>query len=169
MGTLRDRLEFDPHRGEVRDGPRRYLLMRADVLMGALRRLDGHARALALTALADAVREHGADSLRAYRRGLPDDDALLAATIAAAADLGWGAWRIERKPQRLMLVVANSPFAAGFGAAEQPVCAPIAGMLGALAQSTHARGDATVGVEEIACAACGAAECRFEARIAEST
>ena len=47
MGALRDRLAWDEGRGALQDGPRRYLMMRPDVLMGMLRRLPPEARAQA--------------------------------------------------------------------------------------------------------------------------
>jgi predicted hydrocarbon binding protein len=159
---LRDRLDWSALDGAVHDGPRRYLLMRPDVLMGVLRRLPPPARALAAAAFADSVAEHGADSIRAYFRQVGEDpSALLAATARAAADLGWGAWTFEPGPRRLGLVVRSSPFAAGHGPADAPVCTPIAGMLRAVAA-------VAAGVEceavELRCAACGAPDCGFEAR-----
>ena len=36
MASLRDRLQWGPQAGQLHDGPRRYLMMRPDVLMGAL-------------------------------------------------------------------------------------------------------------------------------------
>jgi hypothetical protein len=159
---LRARLAWSTPDGAILDGPRRYLLMRPDVLMGTLRRLPAPARALALAAFADSVAEHGADSLRAYFRDTGGDPpALLAATAAAAADLGWGAWTFEAGPCRLGLVVHSSPFAAGHGASESPVCAPIVGMLRAVA--AVAAGVACDALE-VHCAACGAPACRLEAR-----
>lgn len=159
---LRERLAWDTAAGRVSDGPRRYLMMRPDVLMGALRGLPAPARAAVLDAFARSVAEHGADSIRAYFRQVGEDpSALLAASAAAAADLGWGAWTFEPGRGRLGLVVEGSPFAEGFGAADAPVCAPVRGMLQAVA-------GVACGVEadavELQCAACGAPRCRFEAR-----
>jgi predicted hydrocarbon binding protein len=127
-----------------------------------LRRLPPEARAQALAAFADSVAAHGADSIRAYFRQVGEDpSALLAATVAAAADLGWGTWRFETDRDRLGLAVDASPFAAGFGTADAPVCAPIAGMLQAVA--TVSTGIDCEAVER-RCVACGAPRCEFEAR-----
>jgi predicted hydrocarbon binding protein len=161
-GPLRERLAWDSARGRIADGPRRYLMMRPDVLMGALRGLAAPVRATALDAFARSVAEHGADSIRAYSREVgADPAALLAATVSAAADLGWGAWTFEPGRGRLGLVVAGSPFAEGWGAADAPVCAPVRGMLQAVSS-------VAVGLDadahELECAACGAPACRFEAR-----
>jgi predicted hydrocarbon binding protein len=72
------------------------------------------------------------------------------------------------------LEVRASPFVAGWheaggGAAETPVCAPVAGLLAALT-SEVLQGDVTA--EELHCAACtldaaagGDNACRFEARL----
>lgn len=160
-GALADRLRWLPD-GSIHDGPRRYLMMRPDVLMGTIRRLPPEARAQVLAAFADSVAAHGIDSIRAYFRQVGEDPAaLLASTVAAAADLGWGAWVFEPGRNRLGLSVASSPFAAGHGPADAPVCAPIAGMLLAVAAvATGIDGEAV----ETACVACGAPRCVFEAR-----
>lgn len=159
---LRERLAWDVARGQVADGPRRYLLMRPDVLMGTVRRLPPPLRAAVLDAFADSVAEHGADSIRAYFRAVGEDpSALLAASAAAAADLGWGAWTFEPGRGRLGLEVDASPFAQGWGPADAPVCAPVRGMLRAIASvSLGVDADAA----EVACVSCGAPRCRFEAR-----
>ena len=158
---LRERLRWTPD-GAVHDGPRRYLLMRPDVPMGLLRRPPEPARAQAFAAFADSVTEHGVDSIRAYFRQVGEDpSALLATTAAAAADLGWGAWRFEPGRARLGLAVEGSPFAAGHGPSDAPVCAPIAGMLRAVASVSTG---IDVDVTETACVACGAPRCEFQAR-----
>jgi hypothetical protein len=160
--TLRDRLSWTPEDGAIHDGPRRYLMMRPDVLMGVPRRLPEVMRTAVLAAFAESVAEHGIDSIRAYFRQVGEDPpALLAATAGAAADLGWGAWRFTPGRMRLGLTVEASPFAAGYGPAETPVCAPIAGLMRAVA--TVATG-IDVDVVELRCMACGAPRCEFEAR-----
>ena len=151
---LRQRLQWDG--AAVHDGPRRYLLMRPDVLMGAALRLDGAARAALFDALAASTAQHGSDSLRAYAAQVGGDAAaLLEATASAAADLGWGRWTLQRLDDALQLDVHDSPFAAGWRAAAgtdapHSVCAPIRGMFTALAAQVQ---DAPVQVEETACAA----------------
>lgn len=158
---LAQRLTFDTERGEIRDQTRRYLMLRADVLMGMLRRLDQPARQAALGAFAAAVAEHGQDSVLAYLDHLDGDrDRLLIAMQEAAADLGWGRWRFERVAGTLRLTVENSPFAAGFGASHEAVCAPIAGMLQAIGAVVF---EADAASTELRCAAAGAAACVFEA------
>jgi uncharacterized protein len=159
--SLRERLVADAAAGRIDDGPRRYLMMRPDVLMGMLRRLEPEARENALQAFADSVAEHGGDSIDAYFRAAGQDvDALLEATAGAAADLGWGVWRFERARGALALQVADSPFAAGFGPAPAPVCAPINGMLRAVARVVLGP---DAGARETRCAASGHGRCEFEA------
>lgn len=136
--SLRERLQWSGD-GAVHDGPRRYLVMRPDVLMGAAARLDAAGRSAWLAAMVDSARQQGGDSLRAYRQaGAADAATLLATTEAAAADLGWGRWTLALSGDTLQLEVAHSPFAAGWHAAAAslapaPVCAPIQGLLAALA------------------------------------
>ena len=177
MVSLRERLVFDAGAGTVHDGPRRYLLMRPDVLMGMFARLDPAMRATALHAFAASAEEQGGDSLAAYFASLGHDgDALLEATAAAAADLGWGRWSFRRDGEALRLSVTDSPFAHGLvasAAGHGPVraCAPIRGLLAAAARLVlpPARGrgaDDAYGVEaeELACVAAGDACCEFVAR-----
>lgn len=157
---LRERLRWSG--GALHDGPRRYLMMRPDVLMGLLRRLPPAERARAADAFAESVADHGVDSIRAYFRQVGEDpSALLASTAAAAADLGWGRWSFVPAPGRLGLRVDDSPFAAGYGASDVPVCAPIRGLLRAVA-GVAAGVDADV--DERRCVARGDACCEFEAR-----
>ena len=163
--SLKDRLCFDAAAGTVHDGPRRYLLMRPDVLMGMFRRLEPPVRASAMDALAASIQEHGADSLRAYLAHVGGDvDALLDATAQAAADLGWGRWHVGRVGHELELAVTDSPFVAGYGVSVTPVCAPVRGMFAALAALVMGQ---PVHVQEHACAATGAAQCAFTARAAQ--
>jgi hypothetical protein len=165
---LRERLHW--HDGAVHDGPRRYLMMRPDVLMGAVAALDDGARAALLAAWASSTQRHGGASLQAYAQQVGGDaHALMAATSAAAADLGWGDWALRPEPWGLSLQVAGSPFVDGWRSAAGvpaagPVCAPIRGMLAALAGLLTG---GVVQVDEVNCAATqadGACHCRFEAR-----
>jgi len=168
--SLRERLSWQD--GAVHDGPRRYLMMRPDVLMGAVAALDDAARAALLAAWAETTRMHGGASLQAYAQQLGGDaDALIAATVAAAADLGWGSWALQREPWGLSLQVVNSPFVTGWRAAAaqaalRPVCAPVRGMLAALGAALLPGGTS---VAETDCAAQHddpSCPCRFEARSA---
>jgi crotonobetainyl-CoA:carnitine CoA-transferase CaiB-like acyl-CoA transferase/predicted hydrocarbon binding protein len=145
-----------------RDGEIRYLRLRADTLMGMFRHLPAPARAQAFAALVRASAEHGGDSARRYlESGSGDTAALLARIEKTAGEFGWGNWRFsERSAARLALEVADSPFAAGYGAAETEVCAPITGMLQAVAGLVFG---AACEAREIECCARGAAHCRFEA------
>lgn len=165
---LRDRLHWQD--GAVHDGPRRYLMMRPDVLMGALAALDDAARTAMLAAWTASTQRHGGQSLQAYAQQVGTHaDALMTATAAAAADLGWGDWTLRQAPWGLSLQVAGSPFVDGWraaagGPASAPVCAPIRGMLTALAGLLPG---GPLQVDEVHCAAMqadGACHCRFEAR-----
>jgi hypothetical protein len=173
---LRERLQFDAARGALSDGPRRYMLMRTDSLMGTLRLLDSATRDLVLEALAQSTLRFGGDSLRAYAANAPGDpQALIAATVDAASDLGWGQWTVRQRGETLQVLVLHSPFAAGWLASDtrkEPrtdplrdpsapaVCAPIRGMIAALAGTL---GWAGVQVQELSCAAQGHTDCRFVA------
>jgi len=155
--ALRERLTWDPAQGRICDGPRRYLLMRPDVLMGAVVAMAPLARRSFLSSMEESTCEHGADSLRAYAQMVQGDRrALIDATAAAAADLGWGRWAISLEHGGLQLEVLDSPFVAGWQAASdgrvsgEPVCAPNRGMLRALADVVL---EGHVEVQETDCAA----------------
>ncbi len=160
---FRQRLAFDPASGELRDGDTRYVMLREDSLMGLFRRLPAPARTDAFNAFAASVSEHGARSAARYRARAGESGDLLATIAATAAQLGWGLWRFSRtEAGELQLEVKNSPFARGYGASSEAVCAPITGMLGAVASMVF---DAPVEAEEDLCASAGGALCRFSARL----
>lgn len=153
---------LDEGRGEWRDGNARYLLIRSDSLMGMFHRLPPVARRDALSALAASVAEAGGHSAARYRAVDANDEALLRRVGEVAPRLGWGLWTFERPaPDELRLEVANSPFAAAFGKSAEPVCAPILGMLSALAGMAMG---GPVTTEEISCATSAGGPCRFVAR-----
>ena len=152
-------MKHDAERGALTEGDARYLLIRDDSLMGIFRRLPEPARGAALQAFADSLAEHGGRS--AARYDADDRDRFLATIPRKAGELGWGVWTLQRKGDALELIVENSPFAHGHGSADAPVCAPIAGMLRAVAALVL--GGTAVSREET-CAAAGAAACRFRAR-----
>ena len=161
--ALHDRLVFDSARGAVLDGDRRYVLMRADVLMGLFANLEGPAREAALDAFARSVHAHGAGSVRAYRDSA-GIEALPAMMEAAAASLGWGRWRFDAAHLRdtaapgLALTVDDSPFATAAPAGTLRACHAIAGMLQALGDALWSRPAAA---RETECVASGARACRF--------
>jgi len=181
VAALHERLVFDTARGAVLDGPRRYVLLRTDVLMGLFAQLEGDARDAALEAFGRSVAEHGADSVRAYREAVVAE-ALPSMMESAAASLGWGRWRFdvddlaalgpaearnaapgpgaaarEAAPQHLRLAVTDSPFAAH--APHGRACHAIAGMLEAIGGAVYA---APVEARETHCAAEGGEPvCRF--------
>jgi predicted hydrocarbon binding protein len=146
----------------VRGGEVRYLRLRADTLMGMFRLLPEPARSQALAALARSTAEAGGDSARRYAEaGASDPAALLSRIEATAAELGWGEWHFgARSVNRLALEVSDSPFAAAYGKADTEVCAPITGMLQAVASLALG---APCEAREAECRARGAERCRFEA------
>lgn len=159
---LHERLHFDTANGQVLDQSRRYLLMRADVLMGLFDALPEDAREQAFRALGQSVARFGGDSVRAYAAQPGVDEAALLTTMQdAAASLGWGRWQFEWTPDGLRLTVHNSPFAAGTGHRGRCVCHATAGMFEALAVTLWPGG---AQARELSCAAqAGEGACHFEA------
>jgi predicted hydrocarbon binding protein len=159
---FRQRLTFDLANGELRDGDIRYVILREDSLMGLFKRLPEPVRIDALKAFAASVAEYGARSAARYTAEDGDARFLLATIAANAPQLGWGVWHFSLTEAReLQLEVNNSPFAHGYGASPEAVCAPITGMLRAVASIVF---DAPAQAEEILCACAGGSVCRFRAR-----
>jgi predicted hydrocarbon binding protein len=168
---LHERLNFDTGQGQVLDANRRYVLMRADVLMGMFAFLPAAASEQALEALAKSVCTHGSDSVRAYADPTdPGSLRLFDAVAQGAASLGWGVWEFEVGERSCRLAVRNSPFAAAFRKMRSPACAPIVGMLQAVCSHAWKQDCVAVEVECSACAAGGDAPhegiCRFQASVA---
>lgn len=161
--ALHQRLHFDVAEGEVKDADRRYVLLRADVLMGAFDGLPEPARTQALKALGKSVRQQGADSVRAYAREF-GTRALCETVGQGGASLGWGRWEWTSAPGLLQLRVVNSPFARMTKHREGPACHAIAGMLAAVAGTLWS---SSVEARETSCACMTQARpftCLFEAR-----
>jgi predicted hydrocarbon binding protein len=163
MPDFRERLAFDASVGEYRDGGIRYMMIRPDALMGILHELPDAMRPTVLEAFARSITRQGGKSAAAYRDAGAASSAALVTTIQETApQLGWGRWVLTLDENGLDLTVANSPFVAGYGESETPVCHPIIGMLTAVGRMTLG-GEVTV--RETACAAMQDHDhCRFEVR-----
>ena len=158
--TLRERLV--PAEGALLDGDIRYLLIRADSLMQLFKKLEPAARAQAFRAFAASLEENGRKSIETRMRRHNLDPERLYDDLArnSGSQLGWGVWSFTRTHQeRFTVDVANSPFAAGYGPSDEPVCFAIQGMLSAMGELVM--GEA-VAVTETRCAAVSGASCRFE-------
>ncbi|GGY30648.1 V4R domain-containing protein [Pseudoduganella albidiflava] len=163
MSAFWDRIGIDETAGTIFDGDRRYLMMRTDVLMGMLHELPAALRGQVLAALAESTRQHGGKSVRAYLEA-GSSDGLARTVVEGAAAFGWGVWHFSAGAHEAGLEVENSPFAAGHGPSDVPVCAPIRGIFHSLAQSVLG---SDVRVTETQCAAQHGGRCRFVARRAE--
>ena len=147
---LHERLAFETSQGQVMDADRRYVLVRADVLMGMFDLLPDPVGAQAMAAFAESVFRFGSGSVRAYADPAdPDSKKLFAAVAAGAASLGWGVWAFDIGHRDCQLTVRNSPFAAA-SQSQRPACSPILGMLRAVCE--HAWKAPCV-VEEVVCCA----------------
>jgi predicted hydrocarbon binding protein len=155
---FRERLIFDASGGTLHDEARRYMMIRPAALMGIFRRLPTDARTEALAALQASIFEQGSDSAQAYVAHAGTAEGLMTIIPATAADLGWGRWNLTRAGESLLLEVADSPFADGYGPSEGPICHAITGMLQGVAGILTGR---PARAREIECAAMGAAQCRF--------
>ena len=158
-GSFKQRLTFDADTGALFDQSRRYMMIRPDALMGIFKRLQPDQRMAALQAFAESIAEQGGDSARAYVEMGGTGAKLLDVIAATAPELGWGIWQFTIQPDHYTLQVRNSPFAAGFGPSDHPVCAPVIGMFGAVTSIVAGK---PMLAREVACAAMGADLCRFE-------
>ncbi|MEN4918536.1 4-vinyl reductase [Achromobacter spanius] len=163
MGKLQERLKWDQDAGAILDADRRYVMLRADVLMGLFARLPPGQRGQALDSLQTSVRTNGGASARAYQAGGAADAAgLLRVMAESAADLGWGVWRFGNDAAgALTLAVDSSPFAVAAATRDSPVCHAITGMLEAV--SALVTGESR-SYREVRCASMGAPCCEFQAK-----
>jgi uncharacterized protein len=162
-GTFVDRLCKSD--GALHSGNIRYVLVRADGLMGCFK--SGlNATSLAMyEEIEDSFFHFGGKSTQLYAETLgrnPKD--LLLKIEEIAPQLGWGSWSLSLKSseQKIDLSVENSPFSDGYGQADFAVCAPISGMLKGVAESVFRQ---SVVCREIRCSAMGGDICEFEAII----
>ena len=160
---LLEKMTWQPECGQIMDQDRRYVMLRADVLMGIFQRLPPDMRGAALGAFFESVRDAGGQSAKSYFQSLNNDPTKLLDTMASySAELGWGKWSFAQAAEGLRLTVHNSPFAAGYGDSDCPVCHPIAGMLTTVAGLMS---DTDVYVEETQCASqTGVQHCSFQVR-----
>jgi bacteriochlorophyll 4-vinyl reductase len=137
----------------------RYLLIRPETLAALQRALDTALGAAAGECLAAGGRAGGARATASLAGAGRDR---VEALLAMGARIGWGRFALERYAAgELTVTVTGSPFAEAYGRAEAPVCHLTRGVLEALATAVLG---GTPRVAETACAAMGAAACRFEAR-----
>lgn len=153
-------IEHDAGLGQITDDEIRYVTLRADVLMHLSDHLPNISTQAFLTALEKSVYQYASGSFEHYKaKGAGDLDALLRRCSEAASQLGWGLWRTSVSEHGdVLVVVENSPFAAGFGSSVTPVCSAISGALRAVF-SVH--GEPDVSVSELKCFAQGATPCHF--------
>lgn len=163
--TFRDRLYYDAEAGTYSDSGMRYIFIKPEAFMGVALEMPPAQRPAIFEAMIRTVVRNGGKSAAAYRaQGAADPEALLAVIRETAGQLGWGIWSTTLDDDALTVTVRNSPFAAGYGPADVPVCAPITGMVKAVSQMIF---DAPTMAEETACAAMGAEVCTFVARRAD--
>ena len=161
MKSFRDRLAWDAENGAIHDRDIPYLLIRPDSLMGIFGFLLETERAAAFEAFARSITHYGKGSAESYQAlGAGQADALMATIAETAPQLGWGIWTLSQSADGLSLSVRNSPFAAGYGESDVPVCAPIRGILEAVGGLVLGQ---AVTVRETGCVSQGADICRFEA------
>jgi uncharacterized protein len=147
--------------GTIMDGGIRYVVLRADVLMGVARELGGSKPIDFVAALEESAFKQSRDSFEEYaaqgRFGTAD---FLSSASQIAGALGWGAWSVsDTESSARRVEVRDSPFAAGYGASAHPVCGAICGVLRAIALVGYGR---PARVEEVHCAAQGTGDvCRF--------
>jgi hypothetical protein len=144
----------------VQDGVR-YIMMRPDVLMGIFRHLGS--MTVLVKAMEESAFENARDSFNRYKAaGFFDGGDALLKSCAISARLGWGRWRPETKPDGELLVhVHHSPFAAGVGSSEVPVCGSISGILRAIYITAYGE---EVRAEETHCKTQGHEHCQFTVR-----
>lgn len=138
----------------------RYLLIRPETLAALQHALEDALGSAAADSFVAGGRAGGGKATASFSGAERERvDALL----AMGTRIGWGHFALERHAANdLSVTVTNSPFAEAYGRADAPVCHLIRGVLEALAAAVLT---GRPRVTETACAAMGAAACRFEARV----
>jgi predicted hydrocarbon binding protein len=136
----------------------RYLLIRPETIVAMQRAVEAALGDQAAECFAAGGRAGGGKAI-ADVTGEPA--ARIATLLATGSSIGWGRFALESfSPDRLVVVVHESPFAEAYGSAEAPVCHLTTGVLDSLARSVLGEGWV---VRETECAAVDAPACRFEA------
>ena len=144
-------------RGGLALGGARYLLIRPETLVALQKAVEAALGERAAACIAAGGRAGGARASASLDGGAQERVSRL---LRIGGEIGWGEFALERlTPSALAVSVAGSPFARAYGGATAPVCHLTRGVLEALAATVLAR---PVRVRETACAALGAARCRFE-------
>jgi predicted hydrocarbon binding protein len=137
--------------------PPGYILVRPETLAGLQKAVEAALGPAAAECVAAGGRAGGERATAALAGAPPERVEQL---LAQGAAIGWGRFRLERlTATSLAVTVADSPFARAYGGATAPVCHLTRGVLETLASRVLER---HVRVTETACAAAGAARCRFE-------
>jgi predicted hydrocarbon binding protein len=137
--------------------PAGYVLVRPETLVGMQKAVEAALGSAAAECVAAGGRAGGG---RAVAGVEGEAGARVARLLAQGAEIGWGAFALERlTPTSLAVSVAGSPFARAYGGSTSPVCHLTRGVLEALAASVLER---PAPVREVACVAVGAARCWFE-------
>ena len=137
--------------------PPGYILIRPETLVGMQKAIEAALGAGAAECLAAGGRAGGTKATAALDGDAADRARRL---LSAGREIGWGDFALERlTPTTLVVSVGDSPFAGTYGAAAAPVCHLTRGVLEALAAVVL---DRPASMVETACAAMGAARCRFE-------
>jgi hypothetical protein len=156
----------DADSGAITDGRIRYLMLRADVLMGLAKEWPAGDSQAFVRALERAAFTHSRDSFTSYRAsGRFQGADFLRETVEVAAVLGWGKWRVhEVGANGRRITVKHSPFALGFGTASHPVCGAICGVLRAIVSVGY--GQEAAVTEELCAAQSAGTECVFHLHLA---
>jgi len=144
-------------RGRLTLGGSRYLLIRAETLVGLQKAVEQALGDGAPACIVAGGRAGGARAAAALE-GTAEERARRLLRIGG--EIGWGEFALERLTATgLAVSVRHSPVAEAYGPSPRPVCHLIRGVLESLAVAVLGR---PLAVAETACVAAGAPACRFE-------
>jgi predicted hydrocarbon binding protein len=139
--------------------PAGYILIRPETLAALQKAVEAALGPAAAECVAAGGRAGGARATTALRGAAR---ARVERLLGQGAAIGWGQFRLEHLTDTsLAVTVDGSPFARAYGGPRAPVCHLTRGVLEALAARVLER-RGRVSVIETACAATGAARCRFQ-------
>lgn len=154
---------LESEHGALHSGDIRYLLIRADALMGCFKPPALAGLPELYQAIEDSFSQFGGKSVLQYVDSSDSSTQQLWQKMEKMApQLGWGQWSFAfgRTNGEIILTVSNSPFSAGHGSAEFAVCSPISGIVKSVAEQTF---KVPVIVQESRCSAMSGDVCVFKA------
>lgn len=157
-----ENLTFDPSAGRLAYKDVRYLLIRAETIVGFQKAMEATDEKAAADALYQGGFQGGYLSAMQYKKiHRFSDRQALDFMMRMGTEIGWGQFRLAKfdsQKQALQVIVEKSPFGEAYGRSGRPVCHLITGVISGLASVLFKK---ECIAREVECLARGDADCVF--------